>query len=200
MTYSNTYQIGIPSNIMNQVYALQRKTLWCWSTCIEIVLKAYGIRADQSQIAKIVCPVDYFGFPINCAADQNEITKALRLSGFDIYGNKFKVIASLKKHPVNLSRLYVEIMNNKPVIVAYKSGKMQMGHAVIISGAECRVIGGEIIIEKLFIRDPDSAILNQINNGRKVITSVAEFIDSIYAHWYIDIEKTPVRRNTYLGW
>jgi hypothetical protein len=184
------YQTGISSQIMNAVYAHQQKEYWCWTASITNVLRAYGINnVSQQQFAKNVCGVDIHGKTCDCPATNYDITRSLNFRGYDQYGKSFKVNAPLRVAKLDINKLHKELNSNKPVLVAYRNNSMPMGHAIIITGCECEVKMGTTYITKLFIRDPAPDPINKLYNGRKEIKNVTGFLNTVYAHWYIDVYK-----------
>lgn len=183
--YTTTYQIGVSRRLMNTVYAKQQSEYLCWAASITNILKAYGIyNITQQQFATRIC-----GVKANCPATNYDISRSLNFSGYDQNGYYFEVKAPLGYYKPNLSRLFEEIDLKKPVLVAYQYPNMQMGHAVLITGCEYQIRNGRKYITKLILRDPSPDIINQIYNGRKEITDVTGFLNSIYAHWFVNVYK-----------
>lgn len=187
---NTSYKIGIPSYIINSVFAFQQKEYWCWTASITNILRAYGIyNVSQEQFAKNVCGVDVRGNACDCAATDFDITQSLNFYGDDQYGDHFTVQAPLIQYSPDINKIYDELNNNKPILVAYYSNSMEMGHAVIITGGECVVQDGVTYVTKLYIRDPSPDSLNKLYNGRKEVNNVQNFLNAIYAHWYVDVYK-----------
>ncbi len=188
--YPFTYNTGISTNLLNAVYAPQKKDYWCWSASITMILNAYGIRnVNQHSFARVVCGIDKNGRAYNCGATNLDISRSLNLNGRDQYGQHYQVKAPLYTAAPNLTRLFNELENKKPVLVAYRYPNMPMKHAVVITGAEYYIENNTNYVTKLIIRDPDPNFWNQLNDGRKEITDVPGFLNSVKAHWYITVYK-----------
>lgn len=191
--YPFIYTTGISTNLLNAVYAPQKKDYWCWSASITMILNAYGIQnVSQTSFARDVCGIDEYGRACNCGATDLDISRSLNLNGRDQHGRQFQVKAPLYTSTPSLTRIFNELENQRPVLVAYRYAGMPMKHAVIITGAEYHIQNNTKYISKLIIRDPDPDIWNQMNDGRKEITDVTGFLNSVKAHWYIHINKTPL--------
>lgn len=196
VTNNRKYQVGISSQIMNAVYAYQQKEYWCWTASITNILRAYGINnVSQEQFAQNICGVDLWGNACDCPATNYEVTKSLNFRGTDQNFRSFEIKAPLNEFSPNIDRLYKELSENKPVLVAYKTNTF-IGHAVAVTGCECEVRNGTTYVTKLFIRGPSPDTINKICNGKKEVKDVQAFLKRIYAHWYVAVYKN--RAENYL--
>lgn len=185
------YDVGISSDMLNQVYAHQNKTQWCWSASISMVLRYYGFEISQHEFAQQVCGVDIFGNPGNCPAYPTEISRALNVYGNDDNGKAFAVEAPLRSGSPDLSFMLEQLLCDRPIIIGYYNPDFRSGHAVVITGCRCEDIGGTTYIRQLYVRDPWKDAANIIHRGRKVIDNVPEFLSRVHSHWYVEVTAYP---------
>ncbi len=188
--YQGVYEAGIPSWQMNQVYVPQEKDQWCWSACIAMILDYYGIYVTQEILAQDICGIDRFGYPVNCPAYPFEISQSLGIKGTDSYGSFFTISAPLYIYRPDILELIEELINDRPIMVAYYNPDHKSSHAIVLTGCKYEVRGDTIYLTHIYARDPAKTYLNINNNGRRVISNVNAFLNSIHSYWYITVYKS----------
>lgn len=176
---------------MDRIYSSQKRTKWCWAAAIQMALRYYGFSIPQEHLATDVCGLNSWGNAGNCPAYPEEITRSLSFCiDQDIY--RYCVNAPINRGKPNIRLLMTELCNNqRPVIVAYRNPDGRSAHAILLTGCEWIEKNGRVHLDKLYARDPWLTSINRRRKGRVTINNdeLRSFLNSIFAHWYVDIEK-----------
>ena len=173
---------GIDSRAFNAAYAKQKQPNLCWAANIEMNAKYYGLNVSQDSFAAEHCGIDYRGNPKDCPAKVDIITKNLNRCFVTHCIHTDQLDGSPKAED-----LFGLLKENRPVIAAYITGN-PVNHVVTITGITYeKTIFGDIPYS-VTIRDPDPALLNQLNHGKKEY-SADEFLPLIYSWWIPTVRK-----------
>lgn len=186
------YKIGIDSQFLDAIYQYQESSKWCWAASMEMAMAAYGLHVDQQDFAYDLCGLDSYGGIQNCPASANQIDFYLNSKGIDRYGTQYKVNSRLQNGYLPAWRLIRELENGNPIIVAYIQPGMNIGHAVLITGAEIteNPFNGRKEVTRLILRDPANTFVNRLNKGRRVVQA-GSFMNSVYASWVPKVSQMP---------
>jgi hypothetical protein len=146
----NMYVVGISRAYVNmwarpKVLGRQLESNWCWAASVQMVLNMAHIPVTQDQIVKRI-----FGRKENAPATPLQIIKAL--DGWTaIYDGKNVLVAAFIEP--SYDQILLDLYLNYPVILALKFGG-KIGHAVVITAAEYKVVNGKKQIMYFLVHDP----------------------------------------------
>jgi len=181
------YYDGIDSTVFDNVYAEQRNTQWCAAACIEMIGRLYGVNVSQEELAKNHCGIDMYGNAYNCPATIEVISSNLNFCRSNRCAQTLCIKPSLEKGQPNANRVICELQRGNPIMIGHAVPNSNVGHAVLITGAEWSCQNGKHLIHKLILRDPWPSRENKLSNGRIVVNAPRNFVNTIYAHWYISV-------------
>lgn len=187
-TYAIRAAYGVESSLFDSIYSHQLGNNLCWAACIEMNLRYKGFEFPQLELASHTCGTDAWGNPYDCPATHEQLTRHLNIQwqedGFCYY-----ITAPLRMGSPNLSMLLEQLQSGNPVIVAYQTPNMPIGHAVNITAVDGYWLNGRYYIQNVIIRDPDSNRQNVAAHGYQV-KDARTFLSTITAYWIIDIQVT----------
>lgn len=147
----NTYEVGIPRKyIISLVHpkhmGRQRESNWCWAASIQMVLNLAHIPVTQDQIVKRI-----FGHKADSPATPAQIMKALDGWGSMYKGKQVSVTAFIEP---SYDQVLLDLSLNYPVILALKFKNSKVGHAVVVTAAQYKVVDGKKQIQYFLVWDP----------------------------------------------
>ncbi len=142
--------VGISDEEFEAHYRSQQGQYLCWATCAEMVLSHQGIKLPANTIVENV--QGQFSDSVGSYRDMIKSTNGIFQDDSDV-----DVVVSgqmVAGAPIS-TVLYTSLKNKKPIILLYQNGP-QMGHAVVVTGAEFTVnkVLDEITVEKFHVFDP----------------------------------------------
>jgi hypothetical protein len=173
--------IGIPTPVADFVATAQAQDMWCWAACIQMILNFYGIPITQDEIVTRV-----YRYPINEPATDDVISASLNAWGINAQGRRFVVRSYVASGPPTASVLTQELINGRPILLAFSSGT-SIGHAVVITAASR--MGS--LVSSVIYRDPSPTPENLAEKGRVELAMdrLAEFLPSVRSHWLVSVQQ-----------
>lgn len=144
--------VGIPDEEFQDHYRAQQGQFLCWATCAEMVLSHQGIKLPADTIVENI--QGQFSDSVGSYLDMIKSTNGI----FQDIAEENVVISGQMVTGAPISTvLYTSLKKKKPIILLYQNGP-QMGHAVVLTGAEFTINEtlGEITVEKFHVFDPFS--------------------------------------------
>lgn len=159
----NIISKGIPTDSMANYAAKQIGDNWCWAACIQMVLSVKGIKCDQTSVVKRT-----FGEIVDRPGRNDQIVK--NLSGwFDVPSGQILLNPTLKKGPPEPEILYSYLDSGTPVILAIPNPGLNVGHAVVATGAVFKIHESKIIeLLEVVVRDPSPHLSS--TKGKRLLT------------------------------
>ena len=147
----DTYEVGIPREYIlswarPKVLDRQQESNWCWAASIQMVLNLAHIPVTQDQIVKRV-----FGHKTDSPATPAQIMKALDGWGSMNNGKQVSVTAFIEP---SYDQVLLDLSLNFPVILALKFKNSKVGHAVVVTAAQYKVVDGKKQIQYFLVWDP----------------------------------------------
>lgn len=153
---------GIPTDSMANYAAKQIGQNWCWAASIQMVLSVKGIQCDQTSVVKRT-----FGSAVDLPGRPEHIAK--NLSGwFDIPSGQILLNPTFKKGPPKPEILYSYLDSGTPVILAIPNPGLNIGHAVVATGAVFKITESELELMEVVVRDPSPHLSS--TKGKRVLT------------------------------
>jgi hypothetical protein len=115
-----TCQAGIDPKKMDDVYASQKRTEWCWAACLEMVFTYWEHPVSQDDIVK-----QTWGGPYNMPAQPVQIVKDLNRSWVDSNGDGFSVTGDV--FSANAVTAAQDLAHDFPLILG------SLGHAMVLT-------------------------------------------------------------------
>ncbi|MFA7326307.1 MAG: papain-like cysteine protease family protein [Candidatus Kapaibacterium sp.] len=186
-TNAQQITVGVPSGVVNFYSAKQNSSQWCWAASIQMVLTGYGVNISQEQIVYRTYGTDDYGNLPNWGGSLESIHYNLNNWGIDSYGYAYTVQALMGRGAPTPATLIEQLINQRPVIIAYKTGP-NSGHAVVVTAVSYYLSQIGPIITNIIVRDPWPSEENKRNLGR-VVHSGQILADKIEAYWFINVIK-----------
>ena len=153
---------GIPTDSMANYAAKQIGQNWCWAASIQMVLSVKGIKCDQTSVVKRT-----FGSTVDLPGGPEHIAK--NLSGwFDVPSGQILLNPTLKKGSPKPEILYSYLDSGTPVILAIPNPGLNIGHAVVATGAVFKITESELELMEVVVRDPSPHLSS--TKGKRVLT------------------------------
>lgn len=181
------HYIGIRSDILDNNFAMQRNSMWCWAASIQMVLRYYGVTISQEAIVKQSFGVDEWGNPANKPAGFDIMTKHLNKWGVDVHGQHFEIRAMLSPGAPSPSVLLRELSSHRPILISYNS-RPRMNHAVVCTAAKITEENGRQVIKSIVVRDPAPYKKNIEHHGR-IEHRALTLAQKTAAYWLIRVKK-----------
>ena len=177
--------LGLSSSSLDQHYAAQQDSLWCWAASLQMIFRHYGIRLSQERIVSEVFGTTPWGSAPNKAADFLHITRCLNRGGVDQNGRRYHVRSHLLAGAPDTAVLAEELAAKRPVLLSYQS-RPNMNHAVVISGMELSASPQGLLFQRMMVRDPNPQARNRARKGRRVVRP-STLLSKAAAHWIIRV-------------
>ena len=185
--------VGISSASLEYVASFQKRQMWCWAACIEMVMRYYGLNVTQEEIASRTFGTDWYGNPPPFGATISDITKNLNNWGIDRNGHRYRVSARVSHSLIKDALFLKELSYQKPMIIAY-GPNLHSGHVVVLTAASYITTPQGPRIRTLVVRDPFPNAYTIHTNGR------VEYLNypspqqgglpaPVQAVWFIDVNK-----------
>ncbi len=148
---SNLFVAGVPTDEFEYFAApqsaeRQRRWLWCWAACIQMVLNFHGLYINQEEIVQRV-----FGISYDLPATLQQILYALSGWAPDVRG-RFSEIHAIP-YVLNNSQLIIDLANKWPLIAALPGNPI--GHACVLTAVKYRLFPtNQPFLLSAVIRDP----------------------------------------------
>jgi ABC-type bacteriocin/lantibiotic exporter with double-glycine peptidase domain len=127
---------------MNDVYAIQEHSKWCWAACIEMVFTYWGHPIDQEEIVQRT-----WGRIVDMPAQPYQIIAALNRSWIDRDGNRFR--SSGDVFSATGATAAQDLARDMPLIVG------SFGHAMVLTAiAYNRAPNSQGQVTGAMVRDP----------------------------------------------
>ena len=168
---------GITTDSMANYAAKQIGDNWCWAACIQMVLSVKGIKCDQTSVVKRT-----FGSTVDLPGGPEHIAK--NLSGwFDVPSGQILLNPTLKKGSPKPEILYSYLDSGTPVILAIPNPGLNIGHAVVATGAVFKITESELELMEVVVRDPSPHLSS--TKGKRILT-IDEY-SRASAHFVVDV-------------
>lgn len=187
VTAQQPIYVGIPRERFEFVTAAQQNSQWCWAASIQMVLNYYGVNINQSQIVARTYGSGPMGQLPDWPGSFEAITRNLNNWSFDNNGTPYVVTATLGGGPPTPAILLEELNNQRPVILAYRSGP-NSGHAVVVTAASFVPTMYGPMIQSIIVRDPYPTLANIQNRGRVEYPGAA-LAQVMTAYWYVRVNR-----------
>lgn len=181
--------IGIRSDILNNNFAVQRNSMWCWAAAIQMILRYYGVNISQEDIVKQSFGVDEWGNIKNKPAGFDIMTQHLNKFGIDVKGKHYVVQSLLHPGAPEPTLLLRELSANRPILLSYQS-RPRMNHAVVCTAAKIVLENNETKIKNIIVRDPAPYKRNIERQGR-IEHRALTLMQKTVAHWLIRVHRVP---------
>lgn len=182
-----TQYIGIQSDILDNNFAMQRNSMWCWAASIQMVLRYYGVAISQEAIVLQSFGKDPWGNIANKPAGFDVMTRHLNKWGIDVKGGHYEVRAALYPGAPPPSLLLRELSAQRPVLISYQS-RPRMNHAVVCTAAKITMEHGVPTIKSIVVRDPAPYKKNIEKRGR-IEHRALTLAQKTAAYWIIRVRK-----------
>ncbi len=177
--------LGLSSGALDQRFAAQRDSLWCWAASLQMIFHHYGVRLPQERIVKEVFGSTPWGTAPNKPADFLHISKVLNRGGVDSVGRRFHVKSMLMPGAPNTETLAEELSAQRPVLLSYQS-RPRMNHAVVITAMELSAQQNGLVFKRMVVRDPNPKAQNRALKGRREVRP-STLLSKAAAHWIIRV-------------
>ena len=177
--------LGLASNALDQRFAAQRDSLWCWAASLQMIFHHYGVELSQERIVHDVFGTTPYGTIPNKPADFLHITSCLNKRGVDSNGRLYRVQSILVPGAPSAAQLAEELAAQRPVLLSYNS-RPRMNHAVVITGMELVNQPNGLLWKRLIVRDPSPKPQNRALKGRHEYRP-STLISKAAAHWIIRV-------------
>ena len=168
---------GIPTDSMANYAAKQIGQNWCWAASIQMVLSVKGIKCDQTSVVKRT-----FGSTVDLPGGPEHIAK--NLSGwFDVPSGQILLNPTLKKGSPKPEILYSYLDSGTPVILAIPNPGLNIGHAVVATGAVFKITESELELMEVVVRDPSPHLSS--TKGKRLLTF--DEYSRASAHFVVDV-------------
>ena len=163
--------IGVPADLMRSYWSVQEREDYCWSACVQMVLRVYGVERPQSEIDLRGNWINLFGlFP-----DRSGTRFSIENNFNEFLFSQF--ISTHGEGAPAPNRLLDEFSNCRPIIVGYYENPLPH-HAIVIFGADCIQTNGGTVIKTISVADPFP--------GREIVFWDSEQLyRTISSHWCI---------------
>ncbi|MHB1286793.1 MAG: C39 family peptidase [Leptospirales bacterium] len=146
----NTYEVGIPRDYVltwshPKDMGRQIESNWCWAASVQMVLNMAHIPVRQEEIVKRT-----FGRRENLPATGLQMMQALDGWSSTFDGKRVVIRAFIEP---SYDQILMDLYLNYPVILVLKFGD-RIGHAVVITAARYKMVGGKKQIQYFLVRDP----------------------------------------------
>ena len=133
---------GIPQERLNQVFAFQEMSEWCWAACIQMVFAYWGHPITQQQIVK-----QTWGAITNMPAQPEQIVQDLNRDWVDSRGDEFTAEGDC--FTANGVTAAQDLAGDMPLIIG------SMGHAMVLTAVSYyRALDGSGQVTGALVRDP----------------------------------------------
>ncbi len=178
--------LGLASTALDQRFAAQKDSMWCWAASLQMIFWHYGIDLRQEDLVQRLFGVTPYGTLPNKPADFMHITKCLNHRGTDRRGRRYTVQSMLMPGAPTAAQLAEEMSAQRPVLLSYQS-RPRMNHAVVISAMELVNQPGGLLWKRIIVRDPAPQARNRNVKGRREYRP-STLLNKAAAYWLIRVK------------
>lgn len=179
--------VGIPSEKMEGVVAIQEHSNWCWAACIQMIFQYNELDLSQAEIVRRSFGTDPYGNLPNWTGNFEVITRNLNGWNLDNAGAPYRVSSLMNWGAPPPAYLIDELTAERPVLVGYRTGP-QSGHAVLITAASFIQTPQGPEIQSVVVRDP-MPTRDQPKEASRYEYPAFRFAHKIQAYWFVQIER-----------
>lgn len=157
----------------------QEEQNWCWAASIQSIFLTKGLNVTQSKIVTAA-----YWKPINKTAPGFDGTlKILNGLAFSADGSAWKVNASAWNRFPDANWLYLELKNNKPIMIWYKDN--YSNHSIVINGGRyIKDANGNVNWQQISAYDPWK--------NSNIVIDAANIPRYVYGSFAIELQKLNV--------
>lgn len=150
-----------------------------------MIFNYYGVDISQEQVVSKSYGKDGSGQLPNRTANEEIITANLNNWKIGNDGQNYIVEAKLNHGPPTPSYLIEELVNERPVLIGYRTGPTA-GHTVLITACSYYPTANGPVIRSIIVRDPWPSEENLKTAGRIEYSGIS-LANLIQSHWYVKV-------------